>query len=122
MAGMIKPQGIDTMRGQGAGHWLTDSAKNPNLAKLEQAGLQEYKSPTASQTATRTVARPVPKPAAAPGIGMMKGGLYGAAMLAAPGAGGALGYGAGALKMGNPVIPAMKEGWNAHNVVPGLNF
>ena len=47
-------------------------------------------------------------------IGMLKtGGLAGAGIALAPGVGGALGYGAGALQNGDPVGPAMKEGFKA---------
>lgn len=46
-------------------------------------------------------------------LGMIRGGGLMTAAALAPGVGGALGYGAGALSRGEPVVPAMKEGFGA---------
>lgn len=120
--GMVKPQGIDTMRGQGAGHWMTDSAKNPALAELERAGLQDYTSPIknaapaaapAGQAAAAWKAQQAAAQAAKLRLGMGLG--MGAAGLAvAPSVGGAVGYGLGAYNAGQPVLPAMKEGFQRY--------
>lgn len=119
MAGMIKPQGIDTMRGQGSSHWMTDPAKNPAMAELERAGLQDYKpaasaapkpvAPAGGQAAAQWRAAQAAKLRLGMGMGMGAAGLA-----VAPSVGGALGFGAGALKEGQPVIPAMQEGFQRY--------